>query len=102
MPRKANQLAELDGVWKVERRGGLLPPLLGVRKRIRGTRGVTALGPLPGIPFDVRGLTLRYRGPLSGLVDVLEPDGDAYTGRTTFRGRRLGRFAMRRVARAAG
>ena len=39
---------ELDGVWNVERRGGLLPPLVGVRKRIHGDRGETKGGPLPG------------------------------------------------------
>ncbi|MFN2468208.1 MAG: hypothetical protein ABR521_08805 [Gaiellaceae bacterium] len=89
-------MGELDGVWSVERTGGLLPPLLGVRKRIRGERGQTRLGPL-GIPFEVRGLSLHYTGPLAGLVDVLEPDGPGYRGRATFRGRELGRFAMRRI-----
>ena len=89
-------MAELDGVWAVERTGGFLPPLLGVRKRIRGDRGQTRLGPL-GIPFEVRGLSLHYTGALTGLADVLEPGPDGYRGRATFRGRELGRFAMRRV-----
>ena len=35
-------MAELDGVWDVRRTGGALPPLVGVRKRIQGTRGETA------------------------------------------------------------
>src|SRR5689334_16421233 len=43
-------MAELDGVWNVERRGGLLPPLAGVRKRIDGSRGETTIGPPPGAP----------------------------------------------------
>jgi len=87
---------ELDGVWNVERRGGLLPPLVGVEKRIEGTRGETRLGPLPGVPFDVVGLSLRYRAPFRGFVDELEPDGDGFRGRATFRGREFGRFALRR------
>jgi hypothetical protein len=75
----------------------LLPPLVGVRKRIHGTTGETTIGPLPGAPFDVVGLELRYRAPFSGFVDVLEPDGDAYRGRATFRGRDFGRFALQRL-----
>jgi len=87
---------ELDGVWNVERRGGLLPPLVGVRKRIHGARGETTCGPLPGAPFDVVGLSLRYRAPFRGFVDELEPDGEGFRGRATFRGREFGRFALRR------
>jgi hypothetical protein len=89
-------VGELDGVWNVERLSGLLPPLVGVEKRISGTRGETRVGPLPGIPFDVEGLTLRYRKPLEGFVDELEPDGTGYLGRATFRGREFGRFALKR------
>ena len=88
----------LDGEWKVERTGGWLPPLLGVRKRIRGSRGETAIGPLPGVPFGVAGLELRYPGGF--FVDVVEPDGDGYSGRATFRGRELGRFRMTRISSA--
>ena len=84
----------LDGVWKVERTGGALPPLVGVRKRIRGDRGETVAGPLPGMRFDVVGLELRYRTPLTGLVDVLEPRNGGFDGRTTFLGREVGRFRM--------
>jgi hypothetical protein len=91
----------LNGVWAVARLSGALPPLAGVRKRIDGHRGVTALGPLPVLRFDVVGATLRYRGLLRGLVDELEVvDGrDEILGTTTFRGRRLGRFRMRRLLR---
>lgn len=88
---------ELDGVWKVERVSGLLPPMLGVEKRISGARGETRVGPLPGLPFDVRGLTLHYRKPFEGFVDELQRDGDGYRGRATFRGREFGRFAMTRL-----
>jgi hypothetical protein len=88
----------LDGEWNVARTGGLLPPLVGVRKRIRGGRGETALGSLPGVPFTVDGLALRYQAPFGGFVDVLEPDDDGFRGRATFRGREFGRFELRRVA----
>jgi hypothetical protein len=89
-------MAGLDGVWDVRRTGGALPPLVGVRKRIHGTRGETAVGPLPGMPFHVRGLELHYRRPFRGFVDVLEADGDGFRGRATFRGREFGRFELRR------
>ncbi|HEV8099851.1 MAG TPA: hypothetical protein VGP56_11910 [Gaiellaceae bacterium] len=90
-------MTELDGVWNVRRLGGLLPPLVGVRKRIDGASGETTIGPLPGVPFDVVGLELRYRAPFRGFVDVLEPDGERYLGRATFRGRTFGRFALERL-----
>jgi hypothetical protein len=88
-------VGELDGVWNVQRLSGLLPPLVGVEKRISGTRGETRVGPLFGVPFDVHGLTLRYHKPLQDFVDELEPDGAGYLGRATFRGREFGRFALR-------
>jgi hypothetical protein len=88
-------MATLEGTWRVERVGGLLPPLVGLRKEIRGTRGETRLGALPGAPFVVEGLELHYVGPFRGFVDVLEPDGDGFRGRATFRGREFGRFALR-------
>lgn len=91
-------MRELDGEWRVVRRGGLLPPLAGVRKRIRGGRGETALGRLPGVPFRVEGLSLRYVAPFASFVDELEPEGDGYRGRATFRGREFGRFALRRLS----
>jgi hypothetical protein len=91
-------VGELDGVWKVKRVGGLLPPLVGVHKRISGTSGETRVGRLLGAPFDVVGLELRYRAPFKGFVDQLEPDGDGFLGRATWRGRAFGRFALKRVA----
>ena len=95
-------MAELDGVWNVRRLGGFLPPMAGVRKRIHGGSGETAVGPLPGAPFDIVGLSLRYRAPFKGFVDELEPDGDGYRGRATFRGREFGRFALERVPEEGG
>ncbi len=91
-------MSELEGVWRVQRVSGILPPLTGVRKRIRGDRGETVVPGLPGIPFTVEGLTLRYKAPLEGLVDHLEPDGKGFRGRATFRGREYGRFLLRPVA----
>ena len=87
---------ELDGTWDVRRTSGLLPPLLGMRKRIAGARGSTVLGPLE-VPFDVEGLRLRYRGALSGFVDELEPAGAGFRGRATFRGTEYGRFVLEPV-----
>ena len=89
-------MTELDGVWTVERSGGALPPMVGVRKRIRGTAGETLAGRLR-MPFDVRGNELRYRAPYVGLVDVLEPHGDEWAGRATWFGREFGRFRLRRI-----
>jgi ferritin-like metal-binding protein YciE len=87
----------LDGVWKVERTAGALPPLVGVTKRIRGVHGETRIGSARGVPFDVVGLELRYRAPFSGLVDVLEPGAEGeLEGRATLFGRELGRFRMTR------
>jgi len=94
-------VAGLDGVWEVERTGGALPPLVGCRKRIHGTRGTTVFGALPGMAFDVRGNELHYRGPFAGFVDVVERDGaDRYRGRATFRGLAFGQFVMRRRSMA--
>lgn len=87
----------LDGVWKVERKGGFLPPLVGVRKHISGDRGETRVGRLFGVRFRVDGLALRYLPPFAGFVDLLEADGEVFRGKAMFRGRNYGRFAMRRL-----
>lgn len=91
-------MPELDGRWILARTGGLLPPLVGVEKVIAGDHGETRVGfgVLPGLSFRVDSLALRYHAPFSAFVDVLEPDGEGFRGRATFRGREYGRFAMRR------
>jgi hypothetical protein len=89
-------VSDLDGLWRVERGSGLLPPLYGVCKRIEGDHGETRIGPLPGVPFRIVGLTLKYQAALGGFVDLLEREGDGYNGRATFRGREDGRFRLRR------
>jgi len=86
---------ELEGTWNVHRTGGLLPPLVGVRKEIHGTSGKTTFPRgIAGVPFDVVGLELRYRPPFDDFVDLLAPHGDAFAGRATFRGREFGRFEL--------
>jgi ferritin-like metal-binding protein YciE len=90
-------VSELDGVWRVERIAGALPPLHGCVKRIAGGRGTTEFGRIPGMPFDVKGRELHYRGPFTPLVDKLEPCDGEYFGRATLLGREIGQFRMRRL-----
>jgi ferritin-like metal-binding protein YciE len=90
-------VSELDGVWKVERIAGALPPLYACRKRIHGDRGTTEFGRMPGMPFEVHGLDLHYRGPFGVLVDRLERRDGEYLGHATLLGRELGQFRMRRL-----
>lgn len=87
----------LDGVWRVRRTGGLLPPLVGVTKRIRAGRGETRIGRFAGVPFDVVGDELRYAPPFRGFVDRVRPSGDGFSGTATFRGREFGRFELQRL-----
>jgi ferritin-like metal-binding protein YciE len=88
-------VAELDGVWAVERLSGALPPLYGCVKRIHGSRGTTVFSGLPGLPFEVRGRELHY--PTGLFVDKLEPQDGTYLGRATVLGREVGQFSMRRL-----
>jgi hypothetical protein len=90
-------VGELDGSWNVKRVSGMLPPMVGVQKRISGSSGQTRVGRLIGVPFDVVGLDLHYRAPFSGFVDRLERDDDGYLGRASFRGRGFGRFRLTRI-----
>jgi ferritin-like metal-binding protein YciE len=90
-------VGQLDGVWSVERVSGALPPLRGCVKRIHGGRGTTECPHLPGLPFEVRGLELHYRGPFGMLVDRLEPQNGGYFGRATLLGREFGQFTLGRL-----
>jgi hypothetical protein len=97
------EIGSLNGVWNVRRTGGLLPPLVGVRKVIEGDHGETRVGRMPGMPFQVRDGALHYRSPFAGFVAVIEPGGGAEVrGRATFRGRTFGRFAMTRLPPPGG
>src|SRR5919202_2022942 len=92
-------MRDLEGDWRVERRGGLLPPMVGVRKRIRGDRGETCVGALPCWPFRVERregrVALVYSPPFSAIVDELWAGaGGSWLGRSTLGGRELGRFRM--------
>jgi len=90
-------MSELDGVWRVDRVGGALPPLIGCRKRIHGNQGTTEFSRVPGMAFEVRGLELHYRAPFNALVDKLERQDGGYFGRATIAGREFGQFSMRRL-----
>jgi hypothetical protein len=99
-------MGELDGIWKVERVSGALPPRLAMRKRICGRRGSTQIGSLPGVPFeirfDVRCAELHYRAPFAGFVDIVEPESEGVCeGRATFLGREFGRFRLVKEERRA-
>jgi hypothetical protein len=91
-------VTELDGEWGLQRLSGVLPPLTGMHKRIRGGRGATVLPGGLGVPFAVVGRELHYRPPFSMVVDVLEPEGDGWHGRATVFGRTVGEFRMSRRA----
>jgi ferritin-like metal-binding protein YciE len=89
----------LEGDWRVEHLGGVLPPMVGVRKRIRGDSGETRVGPLVIWPFRIERrderAALVYRAPFSSVVDELEAAADgSILGRSVLAGRELGRFRM--------
>jgi ferritin-like metal-binding protein YciE len=89
----------LEGDWRVEHLGGVLPPMVGVRKRIRGEGGETRVGPLVIWHFRIERrderAALVYRAPFSSLVDELEAAADgSILGRSVLAGRELGRFRM--------
>jgi ferritin-like metal-binding protein YciE len=91
----------VEGDWRVERLGGLLPPMVGIWKRIRGDRGETRVGLLPGPSFRVERregrVALVYRPPFSGLVDELWAVEDgSWLGRSLLGGE-LGWFRMVRI-----
>ena len=91
-------MSDLDGDWELKRLSGLLPPLTGMHKQIRGDRGATLLAGSLRVPFAVVEHELRYRPPFSMVVDVLEPDGDSWRGRAKVFGRTVGEFRMSRRA----
>jgi hypothetical protein len=93
-------VTELDGIWRVEREAGVLPPF-GLSKKIEGGEGWTRALGLPVAPFRVAGRALVYRG--WPLRDELEPRADgSWTGRGLLLGREFCRFRLVRVTDAPG
>ena|SRR5215210_2188913 len=95
------RVTDLEGDWRVARVSGLLPPMLGVWKRIHGNRGETRFGPLPGVAFRVEecegDIALIYCPPLSMFIDQLRPGPHGlWLGQSTVCGRKFGRFQMTR------
>lgn len=92
----------LEGQWTVERVSGLLPPMAGVRKTIRGAEGETRVAGLLRLPFTVsRGpgaaARILYRAPLAMIADELTAAGDGeWSGVSKVAGIPVGRFRMRR------
>lgn len=91
-----------DGYWRVERTGGLLPPMIGVYKRVRGEEGETWAGPLLRWPFRLEvcagHVDLIYAPPFSLWVDELRPEETGlWLGTATLGGRPVGRFRMVRI-----
>lgn len=92
-----------DGFWRIERTGGFLPPMIGVRKRVRGKRGDTRVGSLARWPFRLEACTgsveLTYDPPLSFWVDELRPgeSEDVWLGLATLGGHPIGSFRMVRI-----
>jgi hypothetical protein len=87
----------LDGVWRVERVSGVLPPV-GLSKRIFGDGGWTLLGGVPTSYFRVRArgvgrAELDYVG--LPVTDELTPrDDGSWGGRGLMFGREFCRFRL--------
>jgi hypothetical protein len=85
-------VGELDGIWRVEREAGVLPPF-GLSKKISDGEGWTRALGVPVAPFRVAGRTLVYRG--WPVRDELEPRPDgSWAGRGLFLGREFCRFRL--------
>ena len=94
-------MAALDGVWRVERETGALPPF-GLSKRIFGDGGWTLVAGVPAAYFHVRrregeGARLDYVG--WPVKDELTPrDDGSWGGRGLMFGREFCRFRLVRDA----
>ena len=90
-------MAALDGVWRIEREAGALPPF-GLSKRIFGDAGWTLVAGVPAAYFRVErrqgaGARLDYVG--WPVVDELEPrDDGSWGGRGLMFGREFCRFRL--------
>jgi hypothetical protein len=96
-----NGVPTLDGVWKIEREAGALPPF-GLSKRIFADGGWTLVGGVPAAYFRVR----RHSGEGAELdylawpvKDELTPRADgSWAGRGLMFGREFCRFRLVRDA----
>jgi hypothetical protein len=92
----------LDGVWRIEREAGALPPF-GLSKRIFGPSGWTLVAGLPAAHFHVRRneagrATLDYVGV--PVRDELTARADGtWAGRGLLAGREFCRFRLVRAAK---
>ena len=90
-------MPSLDGVWRIEREAGVLPPF-GLSKRIFGDGGWTLVAGVPAAYFRVRrldgeGARLVYVG--WPVVDEVTPREDgSWGGRGLFAGREFCRFRL--------
>jgi hypothetical protein len=89
-------MARLDGVWKIERESGALPPF-GLSKRIFGASGWTLVAGLPAAYFNVilhgEDATLDYL--VWPVRDELTPREDgSWGGRGLVLGREVCRFRL--------
>ncbi len=87
-----SEVGTLDGVWRIEREAGALPPF-GLTKRITGGSGWTCVAGLPAASFRVEGTTLVYR--LWPVRDELAAREDGtWEGRGLLLGREFCRFRL--------
>ncbi len=97
MGRHTSAVPLLDGVWRVERKTGALPPF-GLSKRIFGDAGWTLAMGVPAGYFRVRhgkdgAVTLDYVG--WPVRDELTPrDDGSWDGRGLLLGREFCRFRL--------
>jgi hypothetical protein len=96
---EASRSGRLDGVWRVVRESGALPPF-GVSKRIFGSAGWTLLAGAPAAHFRVRRpdsdrAILDYVG-LPVRDELVARDATSWEGRGLLLGREFCRFRLER------
>ncbi len=97
---QASRPGRLDGVWKVVRESGILPPF-GVSQRIFGEAGWTLVAGAPAAHFRVRRpasdrAVLDYVG-LPVRDELVARDATTWDGRGLLLGREFCRFRLERA-----
>ena len=96
---EGSRTGRLDGVWKVVRESGALPPF-GVSKRIFGAAGWTLLAGAPAAHFKVRRPDADHAGldtgGLPGRAELVARDSTTWDGRGLLLGREFCRFRLER------